>query len=305
MKASFVRALLPAGVGSFSKSVSISIRDFGIINTIKIFFHVFIRIVRYKIKLSLLPKGRFIKKDIFGRSMMLDKEAGGVSWDLLVNGVREKKSTLFFREEIQKGMSVLEIGANIGYYLIQEVGLVGTEGSIYAFEPDPKNIDLLKKNIALQNDSEIVHLQEIALGNMNGNTDFYSAERGNLSGVAVKQGKKIQVPVRKADALFPDKKIDYVRMDVEGYEFEIIKGMERLIRSSIKGLFIELHPLYLSDLGTSMREFIQWLNNRHIVLVKAYSDYEWNNYEFDRAETLLNCEYVEKMVWRCFFRKVQ
>ena len=300
---SFLSKLLPIGITSVGEGFNTAIRDFGFINFLKISFFVIWRFIKYKAVLAFIPKKPdFVEKDILGGKMLLQRFHGGISWDLLVNGIREPKSTRFLPNEIKPGMNVLEAGANIGYYLIQEARMVGEEGHIYAFEPDPNNIDLLNKNIAL-NEITNVTFNPAALGNQEGKIKFNLADRGNLSGFTFETDKSVDVQMYKGDEILKGKRIDYVRMDVEGFELEILKGLENLLKESVKGLFIEIHPTYLLEHGSSLEHFLGWLDERGFKIVKAFSDYDWNSAEFDNASDLVNYKYAEKMVWRAFFRK--
>lgn len=299
---SFLKKLLPIEYTSIASATKRATAEFGYWNLIKIAYFISLRFIKYKMTLAKLPDNELIESNVIDFKMLLRKKGGGISWDLLVNGIREENATHFFRNEIKPGMNVLEVGANIGYYLIQESIKAGDSGHIYAFEPDPSNIELLQKNIEL-NKLKNITLKKSALGNNEGRMDFYISDRGNLSGFTRPAENTVKVDVFKADSLLADQKIDYIRMDAEGYEFEILKGSERILKESASGIFVEIHPFYLLELGTSMRALIEWLENINFHIVKAYSDYDWNPKEFSNARDLLSYKYAEKMVWRTFFRK--
>lgn len=84
---------------------------------------------------------------VMGHKMFLDcKDSLNLS---INNGIYEEFETNIVKEEIKKGDIVLEIGANIGYYTLIFAKLVGEKGKVFAFEPDPTNFALLKKNIEI------------------------------------------------------------------------------------------------------------------------------------------------------------
>lgn len=84
-------------------------------------------------------------------------------------GVVEPLATHMFTEHIQPGNTVIDIGANIGYYTILAAQIVGETGKVYAFEPEPKNLTLLKKNVEHNNLTNVV-LANKAVSNANGST---------------------------------------------------------------------------------------------------------------------------------------
>lgn len=300
---SILKAITPIETTSLLSGLNQAIADFGLYNTMKIGFFVIWRFIKYNFILAFISKTEpLVKKRILGGEMLLNRSGGGISWDLLVNGIREPKSTHFLTNEIKPGMNILEAGANIGYYLIQEQRLIGEKGHIVAFEPDPNNTELLQKNIELNNITNLT-FHPVALGNKHDQVDFYIAERGNLSGFTFQTDHCVKVEMNRGDDLLAGQRIDYVRMDVEGFEFEILKGIERLLSTTVQGLFIEIHPFYLSKHGSSLKHLLSWLKERKFELIKAFCDYDWSRAEFNNAEDLLAYQYAEKMVWRSFFRK--
>ena len=85
---------------------------------------------------------------VHGNEMFLDK------WDALdlsINGVYNDFDTKVVKEHIKLGDKVIDVGAHIGYFSLLFSKLVGEKGNVYSFEPEPKNIKLLIKNIAVTN----------------------------------------------------------------------------------------------------------------------------------------------------------
>ena len=207
----------------------------------------------YQKFLKIITKNQFIEKEILGSKMLLDLADTGISRELLINKIREPFITEKLSKEISAGDVVVDIGANIGYYVFQEARLTGSTGKVYAIEPVLENFELLNKNIALNNYSNIETFQ-LAIGDENKITDIYLSEKRNLSSmvkseelVAIKG--KIQVKMITLDKFFEGRNLpNLIRMDVEGYEFEIIKGMDNILRSGVPlKIFVEIHPFIMKE----------------------------------------------------------
>ena len=101
--------------------------------------------------------------EIQGHKMFLDsKDSLGLS----INKIYEPFETDFVQKEIKRGDVVLDIGANIGYYTLILAKCVGKEGKVFAFEPEPNNFSLLKKNIQINGYKNVVLVQK-AVSNKN------------------------------------------------------------------------------------------------------------------------------------------
>ena len=93
--------------------------------------------------------GKLVLKDVLGSKMYLDETDLGLSWDLITDGIREAYLVEIVKKELKKGDIVIDIGANIGYYVLLESKIVGEKGKVYAIEPVPQNVDILRKNLFL------------------------------------------------------------------------------------------------------------------------------------------------------------
>ncbi len=210
----------------------------------------------FVLKLFSKKENNFLIKNVNDSKMYLNAKDVGLSRDLFLDGVREPIATKAVKKIIKKGDIVVDIGGNIGYYALLESRLVGEEGKVFAIEPVPDNFEVLNKNIEL-NKYKNITTYRYAIGDEDGNSEINVGERRNSSslredvGGYVKFIDKVPVKVFKLDTFLKDKPSpSFVRMDVEGYETEIIKGMEKTLSSSKKlKVFIELHSLYIGEVG--------------------------------------------------------
>ena len=177
--------------------------------------------------------GRPLKRSVHGYQMWLDPSDPGISKNLMLNGDREKQLRLILERELHPGNVVLDLGANIGYYALMERDLIGPSGRIYALEPSPSNVALLRKNLAL-NGADTIEVFELAGGAERGRGTFYLAEHSNLNTfLPLDDGSKpVEVEIIDMSTFLADKQpIDLMRMDVEGYEVEVLAGLRAAIQS--------------------------------------------------------------------------
>jgi FkbM family methyltransferase len=145
---------------------------------------------------------------------------------------------------VKKGDIVIDIGANFGYYTIFFSKLVGKEGKVYAFEPEPRAFLILKnKTKRLKN----VILERKAVGDKNSRIKFYVDK--SIGGSSVYKDAIysleacIEVDMISLDEYFRNLKdeIALIKMDVQGAEFLVLKGMKNLIKK-VKAIIFEYWP---------------------------------------------------------------
>lgn len=174
----------------------------------------------------------------------------GTSSELLMFKSHEPVSTKLISKLLKKGMTCLDIGGNIGYYVLLENKILNGEGKIIAIEPSPDNFKQLMRNLELQK-TKIVDAYNLAAGNKDGNLKFLIYEDASNSCMIIPEGQEsrwpgqiIEVPVRKMDN-FLEKlgvtKIDFIRMDVEGYEKHVLEGLKNTIKKSKPVIYVEVH----------------------------------------------------------------
>lgn len=163
------------------------------------------------------------------------------------------------KRHVKPGMTVLDIGANIGFYAILLSRFVGKEGIVYAFEPDEDNFRHLKQ---LTRNLGNVKLVQAACGEKKGTVYLYKSEKLNVDHHVYKSGesrKKVEVKMISVDEFLKNEKngFGFVKIDVQGYECSVFKGMkEKLARSSDTLIISELWPYGLMQAGSSADEYL-------------------------------------------------
>ena len=194
----------------------------------------------------------------------LDVKGKSIHKQLILDGIRERKSTRIMERFVRPDDVILELGANIGYYVLIESKVLSDKGYIYAVEPAADNVELLKKNIALNNIKNI-EVSNMAISNKKGTAKLYLGKACNLHSLINSSGspdaKYVEVQTDTVDNFLKGKKpISFLRMDVEGYETEVIDGMRDTLKSqSFKRLFVEIHPHRVST--AKMQNFLKTLQD--------------------------------------------
>src|SRR3990170_708877 len=212
--------------------------------------------------------------DVQGSKMYMDSRDIGVVPFLLEWGFYEKYETALFKSVVKKGMVVVDIGANIGYYTLLASHLVGREGKVFAFEPDPSNYDLLLKNIEINACTNVVPVQK-AISSKSGRIKLF-LDKNNLGGHSLSEANVdkssfIAVEAILLDDFFKniDVKIDVVKMDVQGLEMHVLEGMTDTVNQNANlKIITEFWPIGLQNAGSSSIGFLQKLGDFGFVLYR-------------------------------------
>lgn len=280
----------------------------------------------------LLKSDRYPILKINGTLMKIDLKDKGLSKDLLIFKEREHFSTEFINNFIKEDDFILEIGANKGYYALLEGKLV-KKGKIYAIEPIKENFLLLEESIKLNSFNNITLFPALALSDQLGEKNMYFYDKQNWSSFTQNPDGNI-VEERKISTLTLDEFVkrtnfhpSFIRMDVEGHEYEIIKGgVDTLKKTKNLKIFVEMHPPLLSK--EKIKFVIDTLQNNNFKIIAVFQEISPDLYRFkkiidyicekehilkygkieisnykDLEECLLNPDRFSNPYFECFFEK--
>jgi FkbM family methyltransferase len=228
----------------------------------------FIRTLNNCILSQCKPKEIFID----GHRVFLDKFD---ALRLSVNAVYEPEVKALVSGEIKKGDTVLDIGANIGYYTLIFARLSGDSGCVFAFEPEPENFQLLKKNIECNSYRNVI-LEPLAVSESSKIMKLCLNKDNQADNRLINSINNLQnfidVNSISLDDYFRDYsgKIDFVKIDAQGAEAAIIKGMDGILRKNkdIK-LLVEFWPFGLNYCGSSADLFLKLLSGYGFIFHKV------------------------------------
>jgi FkbM family methyltransferase len=168
---------------------------------------------------------------------------------------------------IGPGWHCCDVGAHVGDYTIEMALCVGPEGKVYSYEAVPHYFELLTESIAANRLSNVVPTlaavgaesgsivvpRDMLTGNLGRpGRSVRGGEEGRPSGQAV------EVPLVRLDDEIP--RLDAIKVDCEGYEVKVLRGMRRLISKSDGPIvFLEVHDRQLTEVGNSLSELASLL----------------------------------------------
>ncbi len=201
--------------------------------------------------------------------MFFNPKRGEVDMHIAVGGRYEEEISYFFTKFCKGKDLLLDIGANIGYYTMLGNQVDGGM-FIHSFEPVVETFKTLEKNVNSLN-SENVKAYQLALGSEDKIIQIErKADSGHNSLLPTKNlstGEKEEITVSVLDELLTakEKKI-MIKIDVEGYEFEALKGAKNLLENNKVTIILEYTPSFFRHFSTNHeiygKEFLSFLTQR-------------------------------------------
>ena len=194
-------------------------------------------------------------------------------------------------KNIQAGMIVFDIGANIGDSVLQIAKKLNGTGSIYAFEPSPDVFQRLNRNVSLNNFNNIETFN-LGMADVESQLSFVVEDKNHSGGAFISKdaNNAIKVAVTTIDKFVAEhnlSKLDFLKIDTEGFEVFVLKGGVNTFRNFKPKMFIEVSDSLLKRAGSSAKELIQILNelNYHSVRLDTQEniteDYNFAEQHFD------------------------
>ena len=218
---------------------------------------------------------------LWGHDFELPLSNAGIAEELRLFGVHEPEATAEYQRRLRPQDHVVDIGANVGYYLLAAAQIVQA-GRIVAFEPVPSNYAILKRNLD-RFGLKHCHHWPWAIGARNEAAVFFESNVSNFGGLIEHNRqdlkREITVEVRRLDDVIdtlPAFRPTVLRMDVEGAELQVLAGAERVLRTCKPLLFIEFHPFAIG-LGDIMKALdgLRSLGYDRGVLIDRLWDQPW------------------------------
>ncbi len=187
----------------------------------------------------------FVRRTVYGGQLHIDVARSEAQQLIYLNGDRFLEEQILVEQLVKPGMRTIDVGANIGYYLLLLRKLVGNNGFVTCIEPSPENLIELHETIRL-NAFDNVELFEVALGEKAGSV----AIRAGINSGVVEGDGAFEVPLRRLDETVHGP-VEFIKIDVDGYEGQVLTGATGLLRDR-PNLLVEMHPHLIPRFGYSV-----------------------------------------------------
>lgn len=177
-------------------------------------------------------------------------------------------------KHIKLGDTVIDIGAYIGDHTISYARAVGHTGIVHAFEPNYYAFQCLEWNMKKHPQ---VKIYQCGIGSEHG-TMGVTNENLNY-GMAYMDGDG-DIPIIPIDSMNLNR-CDFIKIDVEGMELEVLKGAEKTIDKCKPKMLIEINNMTLSRIGIGAEHIFDWLNKHNYSYNNIYSEQGINDAQFD------------------------
>ncbi|MFC2017868.1 FkbM family methyltransferase [Chloroflexota bacterium] len=195
-------------------------------------------------------------------------DQGGIGFTISLK--QNAYMTRLFRDIAKPGTCILDCGAYIGYYTVQGSKLVGEYGKVIAIEPHPANFKLLQQNVATNNCHNVI-MHQVALSDTADITPFFINKRDSTAHSLHPRDSRnssgsLSVETMRGDDICKGEVVNLIKIDVEGAELAVLKGMENILAQEQLALFIEFQPKNLLRAGVEPAMLIAFLKERNFTL---------------------------------------
>lgn len=188
-------------------------------------------------------------------------------------GLWEPETTKIVKDNVKLGDVCLDVGASIGYFTLLFSRLVGKNGKVLSFEPTTNQIPYIKENIRKNGYSDIAEVFNVG-----------AWDKSDQVMLPLNAGVKYDSKCVAIDDILESrgiKKVDFIKIDVDGPEPKVLKGLIRTIeRNPNLKMVIEFYPKYIKDAGCDPAEFQIIIDKyfTHKLIPGDYSEGCWNLY---------------------------
>lgn len=194
-------------------------------------------------------------------------------------GIFEKDETAFLKSIVKEGMTVFDVGANVGWYTALFAHSVGPNGRVFAIEPDPSNLAKVRKIVEINALADRVQLIETAVAEKEGTLTLYLNSDSGANTIVPALGTtygtrangRVEVPVQTLDHIIQNHLrshdvIDLLKIDIERAELMALHGLQNSLSGNrIKAIYIEVTDVREPDGSNQAYQVDQLLQNAGFV----------------------------------------
>jgi FkbM family methyltransferase len=250
-----------------------------------------------------LVAGEGLRKRVFPEGGCLHCDMA-VPYEAMIWLEREEEEDLaVLRTLLQPSETFVDCGANVGLWTVVAAARVGRAGRVYAFEPNPGTRSKLTRNVQ-ESQLDNVTIVPAAVGDQTSTVLLKCETAHNISRVVTEEAGAIEVPIVTLDSQLNGRKVHGCKIDVEGFELNVLQGARRLLTECRPWLVVEFNTIlaatkilgdwpvhrFLTGQGYVARTFANALNPSSSALLSDgwQTDFYCNLFYSPAASSTLN-----------------
>ena len=222
-----------------------------------------------------------------GHKIYVDARDRGLTPHLIMDGFWEADMTRVWNDNLRPGMTVIDVGANVGYYTLLAADRVGPNGCVVAFEPDPGLLDLLFATLDINGYRSRCRCVQKAVAGEAGRATFYKRgkypinnslwDAPGLADSMMDEVSSFEVDLVNLDCFVRDelggRAIDLVKIDAEGAESIVLQGMKETLKQNRQiTVLCEFNAARVSFTGGDPKQALSFLASLGFELRYIYGD---------------------------------
>lgn len=219
--------------------------------------------------------GDFVLTDAHGTPFFVRK--GTYETGVYLHRPFEPTTTRVFKQSVRPGAVVLDVGAQFGYFSLLAGKIAGPRGHVIAVEPVGDNLDLLRRNVEFNSLGDRIEIEGRGLSDCRETLSMFIYQESDSHALYrspdAKVRDEIEVELIPGDELTEGKPVDVIKIDVEGHEERVLRGLQETIAAS-RGLvlIVEYAPAYLERGGTDPAEFLEYIRSMGFKVQVIYEE---------------------------------
>lgn len=221
-----------------------------------------------------LGNNRAVTMTYFGRRIIIDTR-NIQNYSIITHGLYEKGVAWAIEKYLKPDNTMIDVGANIGFFTLLGNHIVGPHGKVYSLEPNPDIYELMKSSVQINAFRPRSIRLNMAAFNKEGTLELtwssskHGGGRLRTSEKIKLDEKSAEVKLQRLDDLVKeeDLPVDLIKIDTEGSELYVLQGAEKIIENSPNCVIItEWNPNFLRGRGSSVSEAIDFISKRFKII---------------------------------------
>jgi FkbM family methyltransferase len=205
--------------------------------------------------------------------------------EIKTNPIYENHFLDLVNSVVKFGDTCIDCSANLGFHTVHLSKIVGNAGKVYSFEPIRTIYWQLLSNCLLNGCYNVIPyhnaLSDIKTRVKVTNIQF-TENYTNIGGLSVENGEDLVDTISLMDLNL--EKIDFIKLDIQGYEFKVLVSLSNIIDKFFPNFCIELEEPYLNKFNSSSQEIINYLLNYQYILLQPKIDYPADHFAIHRSK---------------------